>query len=199
MTIRTLFTTPVYQGQCDDAVLIAALGHMARTFAVDDGAGRKWSRTHKYRGYTSYASLDDLPTRDPDAAALVRILDRHVAAFARECAFDLDKKLKINSLWVNILKPGGMHSGHIHPHSVVSGTIYIEVPPGAGGLRFEDPRLANMMAAPTRTADAPEALRPFVTFPPAPGMIMLWESWLRHEVEANGAKHERISISFNYS
>jgi uncharacterized protein (TIGR02466 family) len=199
MTIRHLFTTPVYQGQCDDAALIAALGHMARTFAVDDGAGRKWSKDHAYRGYTSYASLDDLPTRDPDAAALVHILDKHVAAFASECAFDLDKKLKINSLWVNILKPGGMHSGHIHPHSVVSGTIYIEVPAGAGGLRFEDPRLASMMAAPTRTADAPEALRPFVTIAPAPGMIMLWESWLRHEVEANGAKSDRISISFNYS
>jgi uncharacterized protein (TIGR02466 family) len=27
----------------------------------------------------------------------------------------------------------------------------------------------------------------------------MWESWLRHEVPANAAKQERISISFNYA
>ncbi len=199
MTIRSLFTTPVYQGQCDTPALLGALAHMARTLSVDDVAGRHWSKAHGYRGYTSYASLDDLPKRDPDVAALVRLLDKHVAAFAASCAFDLGRKLRLDSLWVNILKPGGTHSGHIHPHSIISGTIYLAVPGGAGGLRFEDPRLPMMMAAPTRTDDAPEHLRPFVTIAPAPGTILLWESWLRHEVEPNGAKSDRISISFNYS
>lgn len=199
MTIRTLFTTPIYEAQLDHPALLEALAHMARTLAQDDRAGRVWSREHRYKGYTSYASLDDLPRRDPDVAALVRILDHHVAAFARECAFDLAKKLKLDSLWVNILKPGGTHSGHIHPHSVVSGTIYVEVPLGSGGLRFEDPRLPMMMAAPTRLPGAAEERRPFITVAPEVGTILLWESWLRHEVEANGAKAERISISFNYS
>lgn len=199
MTIRSLFSTPVYRAQLDKPALLDALAHMARSLAAEDRAGRSWSRAHGYRGYTSYASLDDLPRRDPDAAALVRILDKHVALFARECAFDLDRKLRLDSLWVNILKPGGTHSGHIHPHSVVSGTIYVDVPPGAGGLRFEDPRLPLMMAAPTRLPDAPEERRAFVTVMPEPGTILLWESWLRHEVEPNGAKAERISISFNYS
>ncbi len=199
MTIRTLFTTPIYEAQFADAAVLTALAHTARTLAQDDRAGRAWSRDNRYKGYTSYASLDDLPRRDPDVAVLVRILDKHVAAFASECAFDLGKKLKLDSLWVNILKPGGTHSGHIHPHSVVSGTIYIDIPPGSGGLRFEDPRLPMMMAAPTRVAHAPEDRRSFVTIVPEPGTILLWESWLRHEVEANGAKGERISISFNYS
>lgn len=198
MTIRQLFSTPVYQGDCNDSALIGRLGAMARQLSKDDKAGAQWSRANRYAGYTSYASLDDLPTRDPDTADLKRIIDKHVAAFAENCAFSLSKKLRMNSLWVNILKPGGMHSGHIHPHSVISGTIYIDVPEGAGGLRFEDPRLAMLMAAPTRTADAPEHLRPFVTVAPQAGMILLWESWLRHEVEANGAKSDRISISFNY-
>ncbi len=199
MTIRTLFATRIYENRCNDEILLSALSHMARTLAQDDRAGRAWSRAHRYKGYTSYASLDDLPRRDPDVAALVRILDKHVAAFACDCAFDLDRKLKLDSLWVNILKPGGTHSGHIHPHSAVSGTIYIETPPGSGGLRFEDPRLPMMMAAPTRLPDAPEGLRPFVTVAPDVGTILLWESWLRHEVGAHGAKGERISISFNYS
>jgi uncharacterized protein (TIGR02466 family) len=199
MSVRSLFATQLYQGDCADTDLLDALAHATRQLAEDDRAGRAWSKEHRYRGYTSYGSLNDLPRRDPDMAALVRVLDRHVAAFAESCAFDLAKKLKLDSLWVNILKPGGTHSGHIHPHSVVSGTIYIEVPAGSGGLRFEDPRLPMMMAAPLRRADAPEQLRPFITIAPQEGTILLWESWLRHEVEANGAKSERISISFNYS
>jgi hypothetical protein len=78
------------------------------------------------------------------------------------------RRLKLDSLWVNVLKPGGSHSGHIHPHSVVSGTVYIAVPPGAGSLKLEDPRLPMLMAAPPRRADAPEELRTFVYAEPEP-------------------------------
>jgi len=55
-----------------------------------------------------------------------------------------------------------------------------------------------MMAAPTRTRDAPQALQTFVYVQPAPGTVLMWESWLRHEVPAGTATEKRISISFNY-
>jgi uncharacterized protein (TIGR02466 family) len=97
-----------------------------------------------------------------------------------------------------VLKPGGAHSGHIHPHSVVSGTCYVAVPPGAGALKLEDPRLPMMMAAPPRRTDAPEDLATFVYAEPKPGSVFLWESWLRHEVVPGTGRDQRISISFNY-
>lgn len=198
MTIRSLFATRFSETALDDAALLEELAEACRDLAGQDRAGQRWSKEHGYRGYTSYASLDDLPDRDPRFSDLVRHLNRHVARFADACAFDLSRKLKLDSLWVNILKPGGTHSGHIHPHSVVSGTIYVEVPPGAGALKLEDPRLPMLMAAPPRRADAPEDLRTFVYAQPAPGTIFLWESWLRHEVMPHSGKSERISISFNY-
>lgn len=199
MTTRSLFATRLYEGQLGDPALLAELDTSCRRLSEEDRAGRAWSKEHGYRGYTSYASLDDLPHRDPAFGDLVRVLGRHVAVFAKECAFDLGgRKLKLDSLWVNVLKPKGAHSGHIHPHSVVSGTFYVRVPQGAGGLRLEDPRLPLMMAAPTPAPDAPEALQRFVYVAPAEGSILLWESWLRHEVPAGNAKEDRISISFNY-
>ena len=198
MTIKTLFTTPFYEGQIDNADLVEELEGSCRALARDDGAGQTWSKEHGYPGYTSYASLNDLPVRDPAFEDLRRILDKHVRAFAEACHFDLGLKPKLDSLWVNILKPGGTHSGHIHPHSIISGTCYIAVPNGAGALKLEDPRLARMMAAPARKKDAPEALQPFVYAEPNPGTIFLWESWLTHEVMPSKAKSDRISISFNY-
>ena len=162
-------------------------------------AGRRWCREHGYRGYTSYASLDDLPIRDPNFADLKRLLDRHVAKFARACAFDLQgRKLKLDSLWVNVLDGKGGHGAHIHPHSAVSGTLYVVLPKGSRGLKLEDPRHAMMMAAPPRLEDAPEAMQGFVEILPEPGTVLLWESWLRHEVPPGSGRAPRISISFNY-
>ena len=198
MPSRSLFATRFYKGELADPALVAELEHACRSLAEQDGAGRRWSRDHHYRGYTSYASLNDLPRRDPRFAALARRLDSHVAAFAADCAMDLARRPKLDSLWVNILKPGGAHSGHIHPHSIVSGTFYVAVPPGSGALRLEDPRLPMMMAAPQRRDDAPEELRSFVYVAPKPGSVFLWESWLRHEVTPGTGRGERISISFNY-
>ena len=199
MRTRSLFTTRFHEGDLGRPALVAELETACRALARDDGAGRRWSIEHGYRGYTSYASLNDLPTRDPSFGELVRLLNRQVAAFAADCAFDLGgRRLRLDSLWVNVLKPGGAHSGHIHPHSAVSGTVYVTVPPGSGALKLEDPRLPMMMAAPPRRDDAPEDLKTFVYAEPAPGTVFLWESWLRHEVVPGSGKGERISISFNY-
>jgi uncharacterized protein (TIGR02466 family) len=195
--MRRMFATPLFEGEIADPQLLAELAHSIRTLASDDNAGRRWARDHAYPGYTSYASLNDLTTRDPIFADLARLLTRHAAAFARDLGWDIRPKL--DSLWVNLLKGGGQHSGHIHPHSVLSGSFYVEVPPGSGAIRFEDPRLGLMMAAPVRRDDAPEELRPFVTVPPRPGLLLMWESWLRHEVLRGNARGERISVSFNFA
>ncbi len=197
MSTALLFATALYDAVLDDAALLHDLAHSIRTLADDDQAGRRWSREHGYKGYTSYASLDDLPTRDPAFADLKRLLTRHAAAFAKDLAWDV--KPKLDSLWVNLLKGGGHHSAHIHPHSILSGSLYIETPPGSGAIRFEDPRLAMMMAAPVRRDDAPEPLRPFATVDPNPGLLLLWESWLRHEVLPGTGRGERLSISFNFA
>ncbi|NTS63662.1 hypothetical protein HRV97_00635 [Sphingomonas sp. HHU CXW] len=192
MTSRALFPTLFYEASIDDGDLLEEIDASCRGLAQEDRAGRVWSKEHGYRGYTSYASLADLPQRDPVFADLKRVLDRHVATFARDLKFDLGgRKLKLDSLWVNVMKPGGTHSGHLHPHSVVSGTFYVAVPEGSGALKLEDPRLAMLMAAPTR----PDT---FVYAEPQVGSLFLWESWLRHEVMPSSAKAERISVSFNY-
>ncbi len=199
MVIRSLFATRLYEAELGDADLLAELAHSIRTLAADDGAGRRWSRDKGYKGYTSYASLDDLPRRDPAFADLQKLLVKHAAAFATECAFDLGRRPKLDSLWVNLLKAGGHHSGHIHPHSIISGTLYVEAPESSGAIRFEDPRLPMMMAAPVRRDDAPDELRNFVSVEPRPGLLLLWESFLRHEVLPGTAKADRLSISFNFA
>jgi uncharacterized protein (TIGR02466 family) len=202
-SIDTLFVTKIYRAELTGTKAEsrnAELEAACLSIAEDDEAGQRWCVKHGYPGYTSYASLNDLPWRVPVFGELLKELDKHVAAFAKELEFDLQgRKLVLDSLWINILPPGGIHTSHIHPHSVVSGTYYVTIPEGASALKLEDPRLGFMMAAPPRKAKAKPENRQFAYMKPAPGTVLLWESWLRHEVPLNEAESERISVSFNYS
>ena len=199
---KLLFSTPLYH-----ASLAASgnfdMGELEKScwsIAQDDEAGQKWCDENNYPGYTSYASLSDLTWRSPFFEELKHLLDLHVKTFVEELDFDLEgRNLKLEDLWINILPEGGNHSAHIHPNSVISGTTYISMPSGSSAIKFEDPRHSMMMAAPSRIKDAKEYLKPFIYVNPSVGDVLLWESWLRHEVPANNSSEERISISFNYS
>ena len=189
------FATQIYQAQLATAAN-ARLLKVCRAIAAEDTAGQRWAKKHGYRGYTSYASLNDLPVRAPEFDDLKSAIDGHVRSFCRALQF-AGPKLELNSLWINILEPGGIHTAHIHPHSAISGTYYVSIPKGASAIKFEDPRLPLMMAAPAKKETARD--KPFVTIAPKPGTLLLWESWLRHEVQQNQARGERVSVSFNYS
>lgn len=199
-SITAAFVSHIYRHELGAARgLVADIERACRSIATEDRAGQGWAAQNAYPGYTSYASLTDLTARDPAFADLEALLADHVAAFAKACDMDLaGRRLLLDSLWINILEPGGFHTAHIHPHAVVSGTVYVSVPKGSGALRFEDPRLPQMMCAPPRKARARQENRTFLSFDPKPGTLLLWESYLRHEVPVNRARSERISVSFNY-
>ncbi|RYH04374.1 hypothetical protein EU805_03115 [Salipiger sp. IMCC34102] len=201
--IRSLFVTRLYQAPLSAKGKPVDPDELAATclsIAEDDEAGQDWCEQNDFPGYTSYASLTDLAWRMPIFKTVKKALDKHVKAFAEDLAFDLDgKKLKLEDLWINILPEGGIHTAHIHPHSVISGTTYVAMPEGTSAIKFEDPRLPMMMAAPGRRKDAAEMLQQFTYVAPVVGDVLLWESWLRHEVPMNMAEEDRISVSFNYS
>jgi uncharacterized protein (TIGR02466 family) len=139
-------------------------------------------------------------TMSPTFAALAARIDGHVGRFARRLQLDLTgRTLSMTDCWVNLMGRGAVHGLHLHPLSTLSGTYYVAVPAGAPALKFEDPRLERFMAAPPRLARARRANRPWVTVGAAAGRVVLFESWLRHEVTPNPLAAERVSISFNYS
>ncbi len=200
-TFDHVFATTIYRAKLAGQrpkPFLDTLRTACRAVAQTDTKGQRWADDAGYKGYTSYASIDDLPAREPAFAELVARLVPHLKEFAAAVDFDMrGLRPEVDSIWINILEPGGAHTGHIHTNSIFSGTLYIDVPPGASAIRFEDPRMAMMMAAPPRKSSATAHNRPFVSMQPSPGSLLLWESWLRHEVPTNMASEDRISISFN--
>jgi uncharacterized protein (TIGR02466 family) len=203
MTTQALFPTLVYTDRLRGRgwrALNARLLRECRQLRADDAAGRRWSARNYPRGYTSYGSANRMHRLSPSFASLERLLDARVARFARALELDLTgRRLAMTDCWVNIMGRGAVHGLHLHPLSTISGTYYVATPPRSAGLKLEDPRLERYMAAPPRRARAGRARRPWVLLAARTGGVVLFESWLRHEVPPHEAAAERVSISFNYS
>jgi uncharacterized protein (TIGR02466 family) len=177
-----------------------SLAEECRSLREYDKAGRAWSRKNYPGGYTSYASLNQLHRFSSTFAGLERKLTAHVRKFAAQLDMNLrGRTITMTDFWVNIMPEHAAHSLHLHPLSFISGTYYVTTPPGCPGLKFEDPRLSKFMAAPPKSSDARPENRPHITYPAKAGHVILFESWLRHEVAANRMTAERISVSFNYN
>lgn len=88
-------------------------------------------------------------------------------------------------IWTSIHQNGTFHAAHHHQNSAISGVFYVQVPEHAGDIVFYDPR---------------GALPPFgktLHISPTEGKIVIFPSWLVHEVQPTVSIKPRISISFN--
>ena len=198
-----LFPTRIYAARLPARAsnsLNSRLLRECRQLALDDGAGRTWSKTNYPGGYTSYSSASRMHQMSPTFAQLEKRIDTHVRKFARTLEFDLTgRRLVMTDCWVNVMTHQVVHGLHLHPLASISGTYYVRTPRGCSGLKFEDPRLDRYMAAPPRQTRARRENQVWVTMPAEQGNLVLFESWLRHEVAPNPTEAERISVSFNYS
>jgi uncharacterized protein (TIGR02466 family) len=204
-SIETIFPTSIYRAQVCSAQsgLNKALVRESYQFQKLDQPGREWCKKNYPGGYTSYGSITNLFSLSPYFKELQEKIDQEVWKFAKSLQMDFQarspkKALKMDTLWINIMPKSVVHTSHIHPLSVISGTYYAAVPKGASGLKFEDPRMSSFMYTPPRTPSAHRKNQWFIEIHSQAGSIVLFESWLRHEVPPSTVEKDRISISFNY-
>jgi uncharacterized protein (TIGR02466 family) len=201
--IKTWFPTFIYEAPllrgsaaATNRVLLSECEKLRR----NDGPGQRWSAKNYPGGYTSYDSWNRLHKTFSTFGDLEKRLDRHVRAFANHLQLDLSRaKLEMTDCWVNVMPRHVVHTLHLHPIATISGTYYVKTPRGSSRIRFEDPRLASFMAAPPKTANCRPENQQQITYDVTAGHVLLWESWLRHEVRPSVIDAERVSVSFNYN
>ncbi len=199
--IKSLFPTTIYYAPLkkDWKRLNSELLLESNKFAEIDEAGEKWSRKNYPGGYTSYGSISSLHQVSSTFTELEKNLNKHVAEFVKSLEMDINpKELKMTSCWINIMPAQVVHGYHLHPLSVISGTYYVQTPKNCSAIKFEDPRIMSFMASPPRKHNAKIANQRYHSLAPEAGHLVLFESWLKHEVPPNQTDQERISISFNY-
>lgn len=165
-----------------------------------DRGGIAWSDENYPFGFTSYSSANDLHRRSPTFSDLENAIDGHVKRFVQRLGYDMaGAKLAMSNCWVNVMEQGAVHGWHIHPHAVISGTFYVSAPKGSSPIRFEDPRLDRFMGTPVRKKNWSSQEQWVASIPAVAGNLVLFESWLRHEVPTQKVSAPRVSVSFNYS
>lgn len=203
MSVHSFFPTLVYEARLQRTnwqKFNRELLRECQQVREHDLDGQQWSKKSYPGGYTSYSSLCRMHKMSSTFEELERKLNRHVKAYAAALELDLEgRALAMTDCWINVMPHHVVHGLHLHPLSTISGTYYVRTPRGCAGLKFEDPRLDRFMAAPPRKADCRPSSKPWVTIPAEAGKVVLFESWLRHEVPPNPLQSERVSISFNYS
>ncbi len=179
--------------------LIKGLKTEAFQIEAMDSVGHQWSLKNYKNGYTSYSSQDQLHQLSSTFSGLELKIRKHVQRYLERLDYQATADdLVMTEFWVNIMYPNTIHTAHIHPQSVMSGTFYVSTPRGCSGIKFEDPRLGFFMNSPEVKSDSQIYNQRFLELKPQAGDIVLFESWLKHEVPLNSSKEPRISVSFNY-
>ena len=191
--VKNLFASQIYQAKIMKSKTdLLELSREIYKIRDIDLVGQKWSKKNYVIGYTSYGSMDQLQQFSSSFSDLNQMLKPHLKTFLKSLGFKISvNQLQLNSMWTNIMSQGSHHSFHIHPLSVISGTFYVQVTKGSAAIQFEDPRHGLMMASPPRDGV-------FHSLVPTAGDVVLFESWMRHQVPAQTVKQDRISVSFNY-
>jgi uncharacterized protein (TIGR02466 family) len=203
MPVKAWFPTFIYEAPLQrrgGGAFLRALREDCEKVRDNDRAGQRWCRDHYPGGFTSYSTMANLHKTFSTFIDLEKKIRPHVYRFAKRLDMDLQgAKLAMTDCWVNVMGRHAVHSLHLHPLSVISGTFYVSTPPGSSRIRFEDPRLDRFMGAPPKRDPARPENRQQVTYDVSAGNVILFESWLRHEVAPNPGRGERVSISFNYN
>ncbi len=200
------FATHIYSAQLPSKSskrLINDLKKEAYQIKKADSLGRAWSAQSYAFGYTSYGStqagFDRLHQVSSSFKDLEKQINKHIKKFIQDLDYDIAADdLKMTYCWVNIMGKNASHSAHTHPLSVISGTFYVDVPKGSSSLKFEDPRMGLFMNTPSVKSTAKPENQRYIELKPLSGYLVLFESWLKHEVPRQTCTQERISISFNY-
>lgn len=160
----------------------------------------------KYAVYESDFSL--FSRDDPDVRRLsqwcLNNLGELIMRLNRYSREDMQNLRIFHHSWYHITRRGGYTSGHNHPMASWSG-VYCASPgdPAAnnvnsGMLRFQDPRInATQYLDPGNMHLQSPYQSGYLAYQLQAGQLLLFPSWLMHEVTPYQGSSERITVAFN--
>ena len=131
--------------------------------------------------------------------ALLNVINHNSREFFRLLGFDPKAFIEITS-WLQLYPPGAHFNRHDHYGALISGVIYLQVPPESGKIIFYNPlearRVSNVFFDRIKVEQNDYNFN-YVEYTPVKAEMIMFESWLQHSVEINKSTENRIAISFN--
>lgn len=147
-------------------------------------------------GYkNTYSKRSGIETNQ-DLLEFKETIKKHSSNYMASLGYDVPSEELEIFVFASEMIAGDKHAIHTHCNAVLSGVFYLEVPEGSSNIVFHDPRpFRKFVNYPTLKDTA--ATWSQVFFKPEKGLLLLWESWLEHEVPVNTNQEGRITLVFN--
>jgi uncharacterized protein (TIGR02466 family) len=158
---------------------------------IEDPVGRVLSNKGGWQS-------NDLYVKDGELKELTNVVIDRIRNLANQFEYSNSDNLNIDNFWININKKKDKNVPHIHPVSVISTVYYVKVPDNSGEIIFHTPLqnydefiFGNMI----KKYNAYNSST--YNYIPKVGDLLIFPSWLSHNVSTSQSEEERISISFN--
>ena len=142
--------------------------------------------------YTDKAGIE----KNLDFFKLINILKKDAERFMKTMGYDLSRDDFQIFLFASDMREGDFHPVHTHQNCILSGVFYLQVPDGSSDLKFYDPRPCRKFLKYPILQET-EITWDQIVCKPEKGLLLMWESWLEHEVPKNTNQDGRISLVFN--
>lgn len=112
----------------------------------------------------------------------------------------MSSNLKLDHFWININKFKDYNQYHTHPNSMFSGVYYIKIPENCGSIQFKHPCSLGVENCWNKQIIESNPFNSCVwDLEPVENRLLIFPSWLEHQVLPNLSREERISLSFNFT
>lgn len=195
--VEMVFPTPIAVHEWPDS---AELNAELKSLILADEAGGDGLARSNVGGW--HSGMDFLYRPEPCLARLRGRIQRMTGELTGALMKPGRSRFSMEG-WANVLRRGQYNSLHLHPNSTWSGVYYVtgNPPPDSpsdgdaaysGKIEFVDPRPG---ASATYTVES--ALQRRCMLNPGPGAMIVFPSWLQHQVHPYYGPDTRISIAFN--
>tara|TARA_Y100001951_G_C11177677_1_gene204056 strand:+ start:47 stop:685 length:639 start_codon:yes stop_codon:yes gene_type:complete len=180
--IEGLFPTPVY------------FSHLKRPLSKEEKKLVAQSKKKTFRNVGNISSSDTYILEAKPFKKLKKELLSRVEHFFYNVLCYKDAKPYITQSWLNYTEPNEHHHGHEHPNSIISGVFYIDADKENDSILFKNINYRQLHIN----------IKNFNTwnsvswwYPVETGKLVLFPSYLTHQVTCKKGNNTRISLAFN--
>lgn len=185
LTAEQWFPSVIWSG------LLSGIDNNAiETFAYDRKLTDPGVTVSNYLGWQSN-SIKQMDSEEFDK--FVQTLDTEIQNCAVQSGLP---ELQIQNIWININQPGAYNHLHNHAGAILSGVYYVKSDPEQGNIFFERGDNAEYFLPPIENPNYFTSTA--TTYKAMTDAVYIFPGWLKHSVQPNLTKEDRISISFNY-
>lgn len=195
MQIENIFPVPLATFEVPQDILDTSLSN-AKTYMKN----KDWKNQQHYgKSITSYHNDNSRNYLGNFDYLLANYINEESREYLNRLGFNPESDLRIES-WLNLNPPNTQHSKHEHYGCFMSGVVWLVAPEKSGNFVIHDPlgvRSQNTTQYAFAQKETTEYNQEVYSVVPEAGKLIMFPSWLPHQVQSNQSEHDRISIAFN--